>query len=922
MATTFNSPNNPLAAMWASAVELYVRKKNPGMPLQQARRLPMMQGLYEHLSQLEKQRSVEKPPFSPALSGEALSIAENAWLSQEYFNLAVTTAAFASIGDGSTAALIYTTYVGLLDSYNNSHGKADFSTDDLGGFALCVIVWLGMVGLNNAGQGERKILQYLESQLPAIPPTVMDLFNDFMALLVGHDFTIQYRDASNHPDYKAIPWQIPAGAQIVMLGDWGTSLEDAHAFLYAIWQQAYLNNPGGDIVFIHLGDIYYCGLPYECQNYFYDVFNTVGNDLQQLYGNTFNAYPPIFTLPGNHEYYSLGYGYFEMLDYLNTQVPHISQSQLQQQCSFFCLRTADDHWQFLGMDTGQADGNGLLSALQGAEGWVLDKINNMVGDVPDWLAWSEEMVSKLYEDCVGPFQPELRPNEVTWLQDRIAEFPGKTILLSHHQVFSREAKINHSSPEFMNTWLDKHFHNYYKNDIAAWYWGHEHTFAIYLDGLMGLNKGRLLGSSSYEATLDADTPYADNYPMVLFNSSVMDPPPIKSNDNGLYYHAGAVMAQNAKSSSEMDVTYYQFPAWTQLDQTPSDLKLDAFVSEKITTSFKSLKPNWIGNVPISQDNVTTDFAPSLTAWNDILYMLYADGTTKDPELTLCTGNAALASDYNSNTSIWSDKSTVLVGGDSIVITGSPVVVAVDEMLYGFYLDANSYINGIYCSTTGDLTSWTSFGDLNDAATGVAACFFQGFIHVVYVNSSNNLHWGYYDIATGAWTNQGKLTDTSGDDMQSSIAPALCADGARIYMIYKDHNSTDIHWALGEPSADVQQKDDYNVSWSVQGKVETTSNSGQSNPDTSIGMTMCYGSGAFFMVYASTNSDLTLCALDGADESSAGNWVGKNTIKPITSKSGNTSNAQTSQCPSMAVTSGGGFLVYRGATHDEIYCAYY
>ena len=149
------------------------------------------------------------------------------------------------------------------------------------------------------------------------------------------------------------------------------------------------------------------------------------------------------------------------------------------------------------MDTGQADGNGLQSALQAigdvvistVEGWLESKL-------PDWLTHNLNIINVLFGDAVGPFQPKLRKTEVSWLKDRMNEFPGNTIMLSHHQLFSREATINHSSPQFMNTSLDAHFREYY-SVIAAWYWGHEHTFAIYLDGLMGLNKGRLLGSSSY-----------------------------------------------------------------------------------------------------------------------------------------------------------------------------------------------------------------------------------------------------------------------------------------------------------------------------------------------------------------------------------------------------------------------------------------
>jgi len=776
MSATFKSPNNPLAAMWASTVESYVRKMNPGMPIQQVRRLPMMQGLYEHLSQLEKKKRVSGPTDQPALSGEALTIARNAYLSQEYFNLALNTAGFISLPQGYTKReMAYIVYDGLLNYVNHQLGIADFSTDDLGGFALCTIVWLGMTGLGQLSSAQRKFLQLLENQLP-LTGREKTIISEFMGLLERQDYTIQYRDASDYPDYVAIPWQIPSGAQIVMLGDWGTGLKDAHEFLYAIWKQAYENSPGQEIVFIHLGDIYYCGLPIECEHYFFDVFQRVGAQLETDLGAnaSFNPNPPIFTLPGNHEYYSLGYGYFQLLDQLNQNVPNIDHSQLYQQCSFFCLRTEDQQWQFLGMDTGQADGNGLQAALQSIGDVVISFMEDWLkSKLPDWLTHNINIINVLYDDAVGPFQPTLRKTEVSWLKDRMNEFPGNTIMLSHHQLFSREATINHSSPQFMNTSLDAHFREYY-SVIASWYWGHEHTFAIYLDGLMGLNKGRLLGSSSYEATEDNDTPYADNYPSVLFNSNVMDPPPINTNSDGLYYHAGAVLWQNG---DDLKVKYYQFPAWTQLDTAPANLQLDTIVSDTISTSFTSLQPHWAGNVVISQDKVTTDYAPSITAWDDTLYLFYADGASSShPALSICTAN--VASLTAENTAIWGDPNPITVDGSGVTEKTSTTIIAVDGILYGFYLDNNDNIQCITCATSGDVTSWTAFGSINDTVIGMAACFFQGCIYIVYLKTSNKLHWVYYNVTTEVWGDMGKLTDTNEDDIQSNIAPAVCADATR------------------------------------------------------------------------------------------------------------------------------------------------
>ena len=399
----------------------------------------------------------------------------------------------------------------------------------------------------------------------------------------------------------------------------------------------------------------------------------------------------------------------------------------------------------------------------------------------------------------------------------------------------------------------------------------------------------------------------------------MDPPPIKKNSDGLYYHAGAVMSQD---SDDLKVKFYQFPAWTQLDTPPDNPQLDTIVSDTISTSYTSLQPHWAGNVPISQDEVTTDYAPAIAAWDDILYMFYADGSSsKNPPLSLCTANAAGLTPED--TAIWGAPNAITVNGKGVTEKTSTAIIAVDGILYGFYLDDNDNIQCISCATSGDVTSWTTFGSINDTVIGMSACFFQGCIYVVYLKSSNYLHWVYYNVTTEDWGNMGKLADTDGEGIQSNIAPAVCADATRIYLIYQQYGNTDIRWAIGAVAATyVSEGDPNKISWSDQGDIESIYEKNPTNPDTSIGMAMCYGSGAFYMVYASTNSDLTLCALEGADEKQPGRWVGKSTIKPVDLDKKNQSTAQTSQCPAMVVTSGGGFLVYRGATHDEIYWAYY
>jgi len=921
MSSTFQNPRNPLAALWASAVEKYLRDKHPDLDLQQIRQLPMMQGVYKHLYQLSRKQRVPEPTAKKtAGTAEAQQIAQMAFLSQSFLNLAVTTAGFTTVDQE-----LYSYYINLLDSYNNSHNIDDFSTDDLAGFALCLIVWVGLAGVQGLDTLETSLLDYLIDSLP-LTSSQKQQVKDFWDSIDKNRYSPQYRDANSYTSYGAIPWKIPAGAQIVMLGDWGTSLDDAHEFLYAIWKKAYQNNPGAEIVFLHLGDIYYCGLPYECQNNFFNVFVLVGQRLMdELNDSNFNPFPPVFTIPGNHEYYSYGYGYYELLDTLNQNVNGINHSQLYQQCSFFCLRTADNKWQFLGMDTGQADGNGLLSALQGAgdavKGWMDDNLPDW-----DWLQWVENLAYTTYEDFVGPFQPTLKSSEVNWLKDKMDNFSGKTIMLSHHQLFSREAKINHDTPEYMNTWLDKNFNSYYKNDIAAWYWGHEHTFATYLDGLMGLNKGRLLGSSSYEATLGNDTPYANNYPAVPYGPNMTDTL-VHKNSDGLYYHVGAIMSQ---SGSDMAVRYYQFPAWTQLDTTPPDLHLEEItaVRENITTSFKSLKPTWIGNQQISNSVVTTDEAPALTTWNDMLYMIYSDGVNDSKNLMLCMANVSGFKPSTTNaTPPWGRPVNIKVNNSNIATANSPAVIAVNGNVYGFYIDSSKYIQGIRMAAgSSSPSSWTSIGNMPNqvSAAAPAVCFFQGRIYIVYreSGSDNNLCWAYYDVAAGTWHDFGQLKDKYGSNFESDNAPALAADAYHIYMAYQTKNNTDIRWAVGTPSSTAPSGTSNNISWTDKGKIQSIAKSGTTNPDTTRGLTLEYANGVFFLIYVSTdNHKLTQCALNDTGADSTGTWVGSNTLK-VGVNTNNASTIKSSKAPGLAITSGGGFLVYRGDSHDEIYWAYY
>lgn len=116
-----------------------------------------------------------------------------------------------------------------------------------------------------------------------------------------------------------------------------------------------------------------------------------------------------FALNSNHEMYSGGYGYFDT-----------TLKKFEQPASYFSL--ANDNWRFLGLDTG-------------------------------------------YDEH------DLRDPQATWVQAQLKDGGQKTILLTHHQLFSAYEKTDASKlRNKVQPFLSK---------IYGWFWGHEHLAVVY-----------------------------------------------------------------------------------------------------------------------------------------------------------------------------------------------------------------------------------------------------------------------------------------------------------------------------------------------------------------------------------------------------------------------------------------------------------
>ena len=276
-------------------------------------------------------------------------------------------------------------------------------------------------------------------------------------------------------DRKEIPyvrWQnlddfvmetLPANATVAVIGDWGTGTDEAIDLLKEVKK----HQPD---VIIHLGDIYYSGTETETHKFFLDILNDVlERDKNPI---------AVYNMTGNHDMYSGGEGFYKLLP--ETNPGPLFKAEQAQQASYFCLRSEDGAWQFLGMDTGLHDHDPFTVSTD--------------------ITYLED-------------------SEVEWHVDKIrrhSQAGGRTILLSHHQLFSAFDAIGKgvetpAGEEAANPKLLASFREFQKaaaegqGDIAAWFWGHEHNLDIY-EPYLGLAKGRCMGHGAIPHFKD-ENPY-------------------------------------------------------------------------------------------------------------------------------------------------------------------------------------------------------------------------------------------------------------------------------------------------------------------------------------------------------------------------------------------------------------------------------
>jgi hypothetical protein len=312
---------------------------------------------------------------------------------------------------------------------------------------------------------------------------------------------IPYRASTGSNDPPPLP--LPENATVALIADWGTGTPEAKALL----EKVAAHRPD---VLIHLGDVYYSGTETENMKYLLAMVN-------EVLGRGPSHPVPVFNLTGNHDMYSGGGPYYAMLGQLN-QPPLAPPGQLQTN-SFFSLRSSG--WQLLGMDTGLHDSD--------------------VFDVATAMTFLED-------------------TELAWHKNQIATAGGRrTILLSHHQLFSAFSPIGPESngDRSLNTLLKSQFGDVL-DQVEAWLWGHEHNLEIYAP-YEGLQRGRCIGCSAVPVFV-AQQPYkscvGDKIPLLPANPALPGVPVMLGTTGSVYNH-GYVILKLDDASRTATLSYYQ-----------------------------------------------------------------------------------------------------------------------------------------------------------------------------------------------------------------------------------------------------------------------------------------------------------------------------------------------------------------------------
>jgi hypothetical protein len=219
----------------------------------------------------------------------------------------------------------------------------------------------------------------------------------------------------------------PGSLRIGIAADWGSYSDEADR----VMQQLAATDPHYTL---HLGDIYYTGTPEEVRASF------TPPDPCWHYGSL-----GTYVLPGNHEMYCNGKGFFVTLLHLLRDTAarlHYAPGTVQAS-SYWCLDS--DHWRIIGLDTGQHS-----VSIPGIE-------------------------------AIWPPPTYIDEQAVRWLREMVLtdpDDPRGLIIMSHHQIMSAFDDAYPRPMQQLDDILYGDRPGVRKRDLI-WLWGHEHRMAVY-----------------------------------------------------------------------------------------------------------------------------------------------------------------------------------------------------------------------------------------------------------------------------------------------------------------------------------------------------------------------------------------------------------------------------------------------------------
>jgi hypothetical protein len=240
----------------------------------------------------------------------------------------------------------------------------------------------------------------------------------------------------NHPfNPKPAEYAISGTARLVVVGDWGTGLPRAKAVAkYMAEEVADALANGREVHVIHLGDVYYSGLPVEVQRHVLEPWPVTA---AQARGGVTS-----WSLNGNHDMYSGGYGFYDTL----LADPRFAAQHSADGASTSFFRLTAPGWEFVGLDT----------------------------------SWDTDVLSKGASGVLQDPQAEYVA-QVARASDR------KLVLLSHHQlatVYDTD-DIGPVLPAKLGPVLGS-------GRVTGWWWGHEHR-CVGFEATQGVRFPRCIG---------------------------------------------------------------------------------------------------------------------------------------------------------------------------------------------------------------------------------------------------------------------------------------------------------------------------------------------------------------------------------------------------------------------------------------------